>query len=184
MEHSKNKAFIILSFLIFSFILSPAVMGEQGRTLLNGTGIFIESSQSWTFDQGYILSVKGVSEDTGGVWVELLLEGDVVKYDILYEGQSISYKNGEYEIFNITMDRIYYGPENDLITFRPVYQYFDPELPDDSDIVTDNSSGSESLPANNSSVTDDGAVSILPGFSAINLVFAIVILYRKLIDRV
>ncbi len=177
MEHGNNRFLLITLFVSLVIILSPSVMGEQDTILLNGTGIFIESSQSWTFDQEYTLAVKGVSEDTGGVWVELVFDGDVVKDDILHEGQSISYSNGEYEIFNITMDRIYYGPDNALITFRPVYQYFDPALPDIPDEVIDKSSDPGTIAANNSSVSGGGNAAILPGFSAITVAVVIALLF-------
>ncbi|KXS45013.1 MAG: hypothetical protein AWU59_87 [Methanolobus sp. T82-4] len=127
----KDLRNIIITLVLVLFLLSsiPAVTCAEDELLLNGTGIFLTTGESWSFDQGYQLRVKSVNPANDRVWVELSLNGEILHEGILGEGESLVYSHNR-EILNITMDTIYTSPSGELVTFKPVYQYLDPALPE------------------------------------------------------
>ncbi len=122
---------IIITLVLLLFLLSfiPTATCAEDELLLNGTGIFLTTGESWSFDQGYHLRVKSVNPANDRVWVELSLNGEILHEGILGEGESLVYSHNR-EILNITMDTIYTSPSGELVTFKPVYQYLDPALPE------------------------------------------------------
>ncbi|WP_440952546.1 hypothetical protein [Methanococcoides sp. FTZ1] len=172
-DNRKYGALILFSFLLISSTVIP-VTGIQikNTVLLDGAGIFIESGGSWEFSQGYVFVVKDVNED-GGAWVELSLDDILLKDAILYEGDYFVYSRGSSEIFNMTVDTVYYGSDDELITFKPVFQYLDPSLPapelDNPDV---SSNGSE-----NPLVPDDTTDENIPGFSILIAISSVMLLF-------
>lgn len=164
----------MVSFLFVLFFFVLPVFGAQvkNEVLVNGTGIFIESGGSWEFSQGYVFVVKDVSED-GGAWVELSLEGVILKDEILYGGDQFVYSHDSIEIFNMTVDTVYYGPDGELITFIPVFQYLDPSLPapvpEDSEISS-NGSDTPLIP-------DGTPAESIPGFGLVMALSAMLVLF-------
>ncbi|MEL4305148.1 S-layer protein domain-containing protein [Methanococcoides sp. LMO-2] len=160
MTTGRNYRSLILFFILISFLVMPT-SGAQIRpeVLLDGTGIFIESGDSWEFSQGYVFVVKDVNED-GGAWVELSLDGALLKDVILQEGDVFVYSRDSNEIFNMTVDTIYYGSDAELVTFRPVYQYRDIALPAPLPDESDNSSNESDVP----SIPDVTPDENIPGF--------------------
>jgi len=150
------------------------VSGAQVNTevLVDGAGIFIESGGSWEFSQGYVFVVKNVNED-GGAWVELMLNGFLLKDAILQEGDTFVYSHDSIEILNMTVDTVYYGPDAELITFKPVYQYLDPSLPapvpEDPEISSNESDVS--------SIPDDGPDKNIPGFGLLMVVSSLTLVF-------
>jgi hypothetical protein len=131
--HNKTKRFwflIVLFIFSCAFFLTPAGAAEHGDVLVNGTGTYLTTGERWTFYQGYFLVLKGVDQEGDRAWLELLLDNDSVKDMILPEGECFIYSCSSGEIFNITVDTIYSGPGGELVTFKPVYQYSNPELPE------------------------------------------------------
>lgn len=131
--HNKNKRFwflIILFLFSCTFLITPASAAEHGDVLVNGTGTYLTTGERWTFYQGYVLVLKGVDQEGDRAWLELLLDDDSVKDMILQEGECFIYSWSSGEIFNITVDTIYSGPGGELVTFKPVYQYSNPDLPE------------------------------------------------------
>lgn len=102
---------------------------EQDIVLINGTGIFLTTGDSWDFYQDYSLNVKSVNQDGKQVWVQLFHGNEFLKDGILPEGGTFAYSKNN-EILNITVDTIYISPGGELITFKPVYQYLDNDYPE------------------------------------------------------
>ena len=149
----------ILSLFLIFFICVFPVSAVNNDVLMDGKGIFIETKGEWQFSQGYLFVVKDVGDD-GNVWVELLLDDVALKDEILDEGSVFIYSHNSKEILNITLDAVYYGPDGELITFIPVYQYLDPSLP--APVLEDSNSSSNvpNIPVENNSTAEN-----IPGFS-------------------
>ena len=144
MKHNKTKRFwflIILFIFSCTFFLTPAGAAEHGDILVNGTGTYLTTGERWTFYQGYVLVLKGVDQEGERAWLELLLDDDSVKDMILPEGEYFIYSHSSREIFNITVDTIYSGPGGELVTFKPVYQYSNPDLPEPTPTEASGSNG-------------------------------------------
>lgn len=124
----KYFLFAVLTVFFLSYFL-PASICAENEILLDGTGIFLTSGETWKFDQGYQLKVKSVNPSDNRAWVELSLNGEIIQEEILGEGETLVYYHNK-EILNITLDTIYSSPTGELVTFKPVYQYLDPELPE------------------------------------------------------
>lgn len=130
-KRAKNhrNAIITVLIVVFLFFFLPVSVCAEDEMLLNGTGIFLTTGETWDFDQGYQLKVKSVNPANDRVWVVLSLNGVILHEGILGEGETLTYSHNR-EILNITLDTIYSSPTGELITFTPVYQYLDPELPE------------------------------------------------------
>ncbi|WP_196214024.1 S-layer protein domain-containing protein [Methanolobus vulcani] len=102
---------------------------DEDTVLINGTGIFLTTGDSWDFYQDYSLNVISVNQDQKKVWVKLLHDDELLQDDILSEGEFFVYSKSS-EILNITVDTIYISPGGELITFKPVYQYLDDDYPE------------------------------------------------------
>ncbi|WP_288067598.1 S-layer protein domain-containing protein [Methanolobus sp.] len=154
--------------------------GDADTVLINGTGIFLTTGDSWDFYQGYSLNVKSVNQDQKQVWVKLLHDGELLQDDILSEGDIFVYSKNT-EIMNITVDTIYISPGGELITFKPIYQYLDEEYPEpELEETMDNSTQEEeqNSTVNPSSMQTNG-FSIFQAFACISAV----ILCRIAINR-
>ena len=142
--HPNRICNIIIAFLLFFSIITlacaeslfineynePLIIRENsGPLLINGTGIFLTTGDSWDFYQGYILTVKSVNIEQKQVWVKLLHEDELLKEEILPEDAIFVYTKDN-EILNITVDTIYASPGGELVTFKPVYQYQDRDFPE------------------------------------------------------
>ncbi|WP_135644116.1 hypothetical protein [Methanococcoides vulcani] len=175
MRYSRNNRIrFLVSFLFILLLLVLPVFGAQVKdeVLIDGANIFIETESFWEFNQGYVFIVKDVSED-GGVWVELSLEDVSLKDEVLYEGDIFVYSRDSIELFNMTVDTIYYGPGGDLVTFKPVFQYLDPSLPAPVRVNPEISqNGSDISPEPD--VTPDNSI---PGFCLITAMSCMVILF-------
>ena len=123
--------------IAFLFFLSISGAAFSSPVLINGTGIFLTTGDSWDFYQGYTLTVTSVNLEQKQAWVKLLHDDELLKEQILSEKDSLVYSKNE-EILNITLDTIYISPGGELITFKPVYQYQDMDLPEPA-VEDDNS---------------------------------------------
>lgn len=165
-----GKIVIILVFMLVSltcFSTSVSAL-ENDDALVNGSGMYLTTGESWSFYQGYELVFKGLSSSQGGnkVWIELLLNGESVYDTIIREGEYFVYIRDSKEIFNITADTIYSGSDGGLVTFKPVYQYLDPTLPD-PDMTRDPWSVDNSNESVNNSNSSTGAeIENIDGFGA------------------
>ncbi len=149
-------AVILLASLtvVFNVVDFTAAASDDGvpenEILINGTGFYLQTGEEWDrFYQGYKLRVKYVNFDQKSLWVELLLNETTVKEKIMYEGEHFIYSQNSVEIFNITVDRIYSGAGEELVTFRPVYQFKDPSLPPPSQEPGNNNGSTDENGTNN-----------------------------------
>lgn len=129
----------------------PITSAAQDTVLMDGESIFLTTGEAWAFDQGYVLTVKSVNQGTNEVWLELSLEGRILREGIFRERDTLVYSR-DTEILNITLDTVYSSPSGELVTFTPVYQYLDPQLPapeiPDGQEEQDGSNGSQANSSN------------------------------------
>lgn len=96
--------------------------------LLNGTGIYLASGDSYGLYQGYVLSLKSVSGDS--VWLQLAENDTIVKSEIVANKGYFIYNKTNRTILSVKVDNIYSGSsEQSLVSLFPVYQFIDPEKP-------------------------------------------------------
>jgi hypothetical protein len=100
---------------------------NQTRLLIDGEGQVLANGEQREFYQGYAICIKGVGSSGTQTWIELLQNGTTVNYGIFGAEDHFTYEKKD-EIFNVTIDHIYIGSQNDLVFFY-VYQYLDPDLP-------------------------------------------------------
>ncbi|WP_406661071.1 S-layer protein domain-containing protein [Methanolobus sp. ZRKC3] len=124
-----NQFNLIALILISILFIQCTASAAQSEALINGTGIFVATGEKWDFYQGYAIIVKSVNQESGQAWIKLSLNDNVIQESILAEGETLTYSR-EYQILNLTVDTIYSSPGGELVTFKPVYQYIDMELPE------------------------------------------------------
>jgi len=125
------------------------------HVLVNGSGMYLTTGETWSFYQGYELIFKGLSSSKGEnkVWIEFLLNGESIDSMIMNEGENFVYTRNSKEVFNVTADTIYSGPDGGLVTFKPVYQYLDSTLPE-PDMTQD-----YGLPDNSNNLVNNSTIS-------------------------
>lgn len=162
-----EKIVITFVFIVLLTYLSiPASASDDNDVLVNGSGLYLTTGDSWSFYQGYELVFKGLSSSPGGdkVWMGLLLNGESEDDAIMREGEYFEYTRNSKKIFNITVDTIYSGSGSGLVTFKPVYQYLDPTLPKPDMTqghgIVDDPNGS----VNNSNLPNDDVTGNTGGF--------------------
>lgn len=189
MLHLGKKCNVIIAFIIFFSIASsacadsvftngynePLIIKEYREPLLiNGTGIFLTTGNSWNFYQGYVFTVNSVNLEEKHVWVKLLHEDELLKEEILSEGDVFIYAKDE-EILNITVDTIYISSGSELITFKPVYQYQDSDFP--PPVILDKEENNEQdnedeIPGTNNSIGQTSGFTIIQTIACLSLVIA------------
>ena len=172
---------IVIILLILAFI--PGIQAQEGD-LFNNTGFYLSTGQTWTFYQDYSLILKSVDKNGEIGWVQLKLNGTVVKSEILSNNEIFYYNtstNGSNEtvIISLQVSGIYSGEDSDIVTFSPVYQYYQPGLAEPTPIHTqtpDNSNDTQGTPDH----TNAGGK--IPGFHAITIAI-IICIYSILLHR-
>ena len=166
-----GKIVIILVFILVSltcFSTSASAL-ENDDVLVDGSGMYLTIGDSWSFYQGYELVFKGLSSSQGvnKVWIELLQNGESVDDTIIRDGEYFVFTRNSKEIFNITVDTIYSGSNGGLVTFKPVYQYLDPTLPDPDMTQDPGSVDKSNASINNSNSSTDDETENTSGFGAV-----------------
>ncbi|MBW6471255.1 MAG: hypothetical protein K0A90_08555 [Methanosarcinaceae archaeon] len=166
----KTTVVVLVLILVSLICLSiSASASEDNEVLVNGSGMYLTTGDSWLFYQGYELVFKGLSLSQGGdkVWMELLLNSESVDDKIIREGEYFVYARNSNEIFNITVDTIYAGSDGGLVTFKPVWQYLDPTLPEPD--ITQNPGLVDKLNGslNNSNSSTGDKIENTAGFDAV-----------------
>ncbi len=120
----------IAVFCFFMIVLcAGSTIASAAEVILeDGSAINIRTGDTKQLHQNYSLTVKYVNLDDKRVWISLQRNGESVKDDILGERETLEYSRDNSTILNVTLKQIYYGSEGELVTFEPVFQYFDPEL--------------------------------------------------------
>ena len=120
----KNLSTLALSLIILAFSGSAA-----SDIILNGTGFYLSTGDSYGLSQGYVVRLKSVSNE-GSVWLELESNDKIVKSEIIHLKGYFTYNKTNRTILSFRVDNIYSGSkDNNLVSFYPVYQYIDPDMP-------------------------------------------------------
>ena len=171
---------IVIILLILAF--APGLQAQEGA-LFDGTGFYLSTGQTWTFYQNYYFTLKSIDRNGESAWVQLKLNDTVVKSGILYNNDIFYYNtstNGSNEtvIFSMEVSGIYLGEDTDIVTFSPVYQYYQPGLAQPTPIHTqhDNSNETPGTPAH----TNAGGN--IPGFQVVTIAI-IICIYSILLRR-
>lgn len=115
--------------LIISIFLFASTASGAGDIILNGTSLYISTGGSYGLYQGYIVTLKSVSNE-GSAWLELTSNDTFVKSEIVHINGFFTYNKTNRTILSLRLDKIYSGYNDEkLVSFFPVYQYIDPDLP-------------------------------------------------------
>jgi hypothetical protein len=176
MCENRLKQGIVCAFLfsLLMLLLIPAA-AEGQEVLENGSAAYIRTGEYREFAQNYSLTVKYVNSDSKRVWVSLEQNGESVSDSIIGEGEACVYTRESGEIFNITLSKVYFGSEEELVMFSPVYQYVDPLLP--LTYAPDSSTNVTTLPASGNESNG------IPGFRAAGAMLAITSCFMVLVFR-
>lgn len=114
---------------LFLIVIVTTAGSSVDDAILNGTGFFLTSGDSYGLSQGYVIKVKSVSNE-GSVWIELESNDKLIKSEIVRLNSNFSYNKTNRTIISMKVDKIYTGyGDMKLVSFFPVYQYIDPDLP-------------------------------------------------------
>ena len=120
----KNVSTLAISLIILAFSGSAA-----SDIILNGTDFYLSTGDSYGLSQGYIIKLKSVSNE-GSVWLELESDDKIVKSEIIHLKDNFTYNKTNRTIISLRVDNIYSGSrDSNLVSFFPVYQYIDPDMP-------------------------------------------------------
>jgi hypothetical protein len=118
---------IFASVILIFFFASSA--SSEGDIILNGTSFYLSTGESYGLGQGYIISIKSVSND-GSAWIELTSNDKFIQSEIVQINGFFTYNKTNRTILSLRLNNIYSGSsDKNLISFFPVYQYIDPDMP-------------------------------------------------------
>ena len=174
---------IVIILLILAF--APGIQAQE-KVLFNGTGFYLSTGQTWTFYQDYSFTLKSVDKNGERSWVQLKLSDTVVKSGILSNNEIFYYNtstNGSNEtvILSLEVSGIYSGEDTDIVTFSPVYQYYQPGIAEPTPINTQTPDNSDETPSTPANTNSSGKI---PGFRVVTLAIIIIIcIYSILLRR-
>ncbi len=120
----RNISTLAISLVILAFSGSAA-----SDIILNGTGFYLTTGDSYGLSQGYIIKLKSVNNE-GSVWLELESDNKIIKSEITNLKGNFTYIKTNRTIISLKVDNIYSGSRDvKLVSFFPVYQYVDPDMP-------------------------------------------------------
>ncbi len=115
---------MLYSLSLLSLIFAGSAASD---TLLNGSSIYLATGDSYGLYQGYVLSLKSVSEDSA--WLQLAEDDEIVKSEIVANRGYFIYNKTNRTTLSIKVDNIYSGsPEQNLVSLS-IYQFIDPDKP-------------------------------------------------------
>ncbi len=118
-----------VSLLAISIFMLAITGSAASNIILNGTNFLLVTGDSYGLSQGYIIKLKSVSSE-GSVWLELESDNKIIKSEIIHLKDNFTYNRSNKTLISIKIDKIYAGPgDTKLVSFFPVYQYVDPEMP-------------------------------------------------------
>ncbi|MDK2891979.1 S-layer protein domain-containing protein [Methanohalophilus sp.] len=171
----KTKTIALLCFFVISLYSFSFTTFAEEFVLENGTSLNIRTGHTKQLQQNYSLTVKYVNLENNRVWISLQRDGVSVKEDILGENETLDYVRDNNTILSITLKQIYYGSEGELVSFEPIFQYIDPELPPDPDY--DNDTVISNDMQNNSTNSENPGV--IPGFGITSTILCLTGIYLK-----
>ena len=154
---------IILLLVLFA---TPQAYAEQRiyTTLVDGISIYLTPGETWPFYQGYSFSLKSITDDKG--WVVLKLNDTIIQSAVLPPGETFYYNvtppdSNERVIISLTVAGIYSGENSDIVTFSPVYQYSNLDLPSATPIPTQGPDNSDNTTNTTTTPADSPGFNIL-----------------------
>jgi hypothetical protein len=120
-----RKIFTLVVLIVF-FASSASAADD---IILNGTSFYLYTDGSYGLAQGYVISLKSVSSD-GSAWLELTSNDKFIKSEIVHIKDLFIYNKTNKTILSLRVDNIYSGSnDKNLVSFFPVYQHIDPDMP-------------------------------------------------------
>ena len=120
----RNVSTLAISLVILAFSGSAA-----SDIILNGTGFYLTTGDSYGLSQGYMIKLKSVSNEWS-VGLELESDNKIVQSEITNLKGNFTYIKKNRTILSLKVDNIYSGSRDaKLVSFFPVYQYIDPDMP-------------------------------------------------------
>ena len=120
----KNVSALAVSLIILALSGSAA-----SDIILNGTDFYLSTGDSYGLPQGYVVKLKSVSNEDS-IWLELESNDTIVKSEIIHLKDYFIYNKTNRTILSLRVDNIYSGSKDtNLVSFFPVYQYTDPDMP-------------------------------------------------------
>ncbi|HEY6585774.1 MAG TPA: S-layer protein domain-containing protein [Candidatus Methanoperedens sp.] len=120
----KNVSALAVSLIILALSGSAA-----SDIILNGTDFYLSTGDSYGLPQGYVVKLKSVSNEDS-IWLELESNDTIVKSEIVHLKDYFTYNKTNRTILSLRVDNIYSGSKDtNLVSFFPVYQYTDPDMP-------------------------------------------------------
>lgn len=163
--------------ILLLFLLVLPSSAKNGDVLFNGTHMYLVTGESVTLYQGYVLSLKSVSND-GSMWFQLIDNDRIAKNEIVYSYGSLEYNSTNMTIISLKVEKVYSGPsEQNLVSFY-LYQFNDPEKPfPDKTIIPENT---VSPGNNNTPPKKRPQIEPLAGIAGFVIVLLLVYFVRKL----
>ncbi|NJD51433.1 MAG: hypothetical protein FIB07_01035 [Candidatus Methanoperedens sp.] len=119
----------IVSSLVVSLIILTLSGSAANDIILNGTDFYLSTGDSYGLSQGYVIKLKSVSNEDS-VWLELESNDTIVKSEIIHLKEYFTYNKTNRTILSLKVDNIYSGSKDtNLVSFFPVYQYIDSDMP-------------------------------------------------------
>jgi hypothetical protein len=115
--------------LVVSIFIFATTASAASDIILNGTSLYLSTGDSYGLYQEYIITLKSVSND-GSAWIELTYNDTFIKSEIVHMKGFFTYNKTNRTIISLRIDNIYTGSgDKNLVSFFPVYQYIDPDMP-------------------------------------------------------
>lgn len=128
-KNMMSRKIFTLVILILSLLFFVSSTSAANDIILNGTSFYISTDESYGLAQGYIISLKSVNND-GSAWIELTSKDTFIKSEIVHIKDFFTYNKTNRTILSLRVDNIYSGSnDKNLVSFFPVYQYIDPDMP-------------------------------------------------------
>lgn len=174
----------IIVIILPALAFAPGIQAQE-EALFNDTGFYLSTGQTWTFYQDYSFTLKSVGQSGERGWVQLKLNDTVVKSGILSNNEVFYYntstkRSNETVIFSLEVSGIYSGEDTDIVTFSPVYQYYQPGLAEPTPIHTQTPDNSNETPGTPAHTNSSGKI---PGFRVVTLAIIIICIYGILLHR-
>ena len=167
---------IIMGILILTVIPDVCAQYSNDSALINGSNIYLSTGQTWTFYQGYTITLMYINNEGSRGWVQLRLNDTLIRSATVSPGEMLYYNStvnntNETVILSLTVSEIYSGEDSHIVAFSQVYQYYNPALEEPTPIPT-------YCPDNTSNVSNTSvAVSTRPTSTPENgIIFTIVII--------
>ncbi|KCZ73490.1 Protein of unknown function (DUF1608) [Candidatus Methanoperedens nitroreducens] len=158
------------SSLLLLFLIPAGAAASD--TLLNGTNIYLTTGQSYNLEQGYVLSLKGVSND-GSIWLQLIENNTIVKSEIVHNYGSFVYNKTNRTILSVVLDKVYSGSSEQNLVSLYLYQFIDPDMPAPGKTII----ARDTINIINNSSFPGIRPALEPGILIIGIVLSVIIFY-------